>query len=355
MTRISVVIPTYDRATTLPRAIDSALDQTIDDIEVVVVDDGSTDETGSVLASYEDPRVRPVVHATNQGANVARNTGIEHARGEYVAFLDSDDEWHPEKLERQLAALSDRSDDWVGAYCDATFDLTGTSGRIRSAAAAVLARGDEDPVREGGEELVGEILADNVQPGAGSTLLVRTSVAREAGGFDETLDRFQDPEFCLRVLERGKLAYVDEPLVRREETGHPPADVIRNASQQYLAAYEDEVDRFEAAGYEIRSTHELLVGKRYLAEGRLLRGAWHLRRAAASPRHVPGLCWAAGTGIRRRPIPIVATVLLAGLAASVGQRRIASGAIDLDGARDGTDEPRDESDDEARVAGGDES
>ncbi|WP_265110944.1 glycosyltransferase family 2 protein [Halosolutus halophilus] len=332
MPRVSVIIPTYNRASTLPRAIDSALEQTIDDLEVVVVDDGSTDETESVLAAYEDSRVRPVIHATNQGANVARNTGIEHARGEHVAFLDSDDEWHPEKLERQLAILADRSDDWVGAYCDSAFDLSGTSGTLRTAAASVLARGDEEPTREGGEELVGEILADNVQPGAGSTLLVRTSVARDAGGFDETLDRFQDPEFCLRVLEHGKLAYVDRPLVRREETGHPPAGVIRNASEQYLSAYADEVERFEAAGYEIRSTHELILAKRYLAEGRLLRGAWHLRRAAATPRHVPGLCWAAATGVRRRPTPIVATILLAGLVATVGQRTLQCRAVGTDGS-----------------------
>src|SRR6056297_2960635 len=122
MTRVSVIIPTYNRAKTLLRAIDSALAQTIDDLEVVVVDDGSTDNTESVLAAYDDPRVRPVIHETNQGANVARNTGLEHACGEYVAFLDSDDEWHPAKLERQLAVLEERSSDWIGVYCDSAYD-----------------------------------------------------------------------------------------------------------------------------------------------------------------------------------------------------------------------------------------
>ncbi|SEQ54984.1 glycosyltransferase family 2 protein [Natrinema salaciae] len=322
MTRVSVIIPTYNRAATLPRAIDSALEQTIDDLEVVVVDDGSTDDTESVLAAYDDPRVRPVLHATNQGANVARNTGLEHARGEYVAFLDSDDEWHPEKLERQLAALTDRSSDWVGAYCDSTYDLSGASGALRSTAASVLARADDEPTRSGGEELVGEILADNVQPGAGSTLLVRTAVARAAGGFDEELDRFQDPEFCLRVLEQGKLVYVDEELVRREDTGHPPADVVANASEQYLSAYEDEVERFENEGYEIRSSHALILAKRYFAEGRFLRGAWHFRRAAASPRTLPGVCWVAGTGVRRRPLPVVATVALLVVGTTLGWRAL---------------------------------
>jgi len=149
MTRVSVIIPTYNRAATLGRAIDSALEQTIDDLEVVVVDDGSTDDTESVLAAYEDPRVRTIIHATNQGANVARNTGLEHVRGEYVAFLDSDDVWHPAKLERQLAALEARSSIWVGAYCDTAYDLSGTSGWLRSTAASALARGDDDPTKEG--------------------------------------------------------------------------------------------------------------------------------------------------------------------------------------------------------------
>ncbi|MDS0477599.1 glycosyltransferase [Natrinema sp. 1APR25-10V2] len=323
MTQVSVIIPTYNRAETLPRAIDSALAQTLDDLEVVVVDDGSTDDTDSVLAGYEDPRVRPVTHATNRGANVARNTGIERARGEYVAFLDSDDSWHPEKLERQLSVLEERSSDWVGAYCDSAFDLSGTSGRLRTTAASLLARGGDEPTREGGEELMAEILADNVQPGAGSTLLVRTTVARDAGGFDEDLDRFQDPEFCLRVLEHGKLAYVDEVLVRRDETGYPPAAVIENASEQYLSAYESEVERFEESGYEIRSSHELVMAKRYLAEGRFLRGIRHLRAAAVSPRAYPGLCWVAGVGVRRRPRPIAGTLLFVLVATVLGRRALA--------------------------------
>ena len=311
MPRVSVIVPTYNRASSLPRAIDSALEQTIGDLEVVVVDDGSTDHTASVLADYDDPRVRPVVHATNRGANVARNTGIDHARGEYVAFLDSDDEWHREKLERQLEALEGRADDWIGAYCDATFDLSGTSGRLRSAAATVLARADEKQTTEGGDELIAEILADDVQPGAGSTLLVRTDVARAVGGFDEELDRFQDPEFCVRILQEGKLAHVDEPLVIREETGHPPADVVRRADEQYLEKHATLVERFEAEGYEIRAAHQLILAKRYLAEGRVLRGMWHLRGAGMAPRHYPGVFATAATGVLRRPIPIVAVLVVA--------------------------------------------
>lgn len=307
MALVSVIIPTYNREETVSRAIDSVLEQTHDDLEVLVVDDGSTDGTVAVLESYDDDRVRPIYHETNQGANVARNTGIEHARGRYVAFLDSDDEWRPEKLEAQLEVLEKRSAEWVAAYCGFAFELTSASDRFRGLAASVLSQADDRPRMEGGEELVGEILADNVHTGAGSTLIVRTDVAREVGGFDETLDRFQDPEFVLRILEVGKLAYVDEPLVVREETGTPPADTIRRADEQYLSLYAEEVDRFEDEGYEIRSSHHLVLAKSYFSEGRPARGCWHLLRAGPELRHLPGVLWSAVSGARRRPFPFLAT------------------------------------------------
>jgi glycosyltransferase involved in cell wall biosynthesis len=323
MALVSVIIPTYNRAETVSRAIDSALDQTHEDLEVLVVDDGSSDETESVLESYDDDRVRPIYHETNRGANVARNTGIEHARGKYIAFLDSDDEWLPEKLEAQLDVLEKRSSEWVAVYCGFSFELTGPVDRLRGLAASVLSRGDDSPRMEGGKELIGDILADNVHTGAGSTLLVQTDVAREIGGFDESLDRFQDPEFVLRILEVGKLAHVDEPLVLREETATPPAETIREADEQYLSLYAEEVERFEAEGYEIRSSHDLVLAKSFLSEGYLLRGGWHLLRAAPESRHVPGVLWAAGTGVRHRPAPFVITLAVAFvaiLAVAVGSR-----------------------------------
>ncbi|MFC6990634.1 glycosyltransferase family 2 protein [Haladaptatus sp. GCM10025707] len=95
MPTVSVVIPTYNRSEEVTHAIDSVLAQTYDDFELLVVDDGSTDDTEEVVTSYDDDRVKFIEHEENQGAPAARNTGIEHAEGEYVAFLDSDDEWLP--------------------------------------------------------------------------------------------------------------------------------------------------------------------------------------------------------------------------------------------------------------------
>jgi len=105
--RVSVVIPTFNRAGTLPRAIDSVLAQTFQDFEILVCDDSSTDSTVEVSRGYQkrDPRVRTLALPVNQGPAAARNLGMREARGDYIAFLDSDDEWLPEKLERQVGRM----------------------------------------------------------------------------------------------------------------------------------------------------------------------------------------------------------------------------------------------------------
>ena len=100
MKTVSVIIPAYNRAHYIREAIESALQQSHRPLEIIVVDDGSTDETPQILATYSEP-VR-VFRQVNQGVAAARNLGVSHARGEYVAFLDSDDLWHPEKLEKQI-------------------------------------------------------------------------------------------------------------------------------------------------------------------------------------------------------------------------------------------------------------
>ncbi|WP_436925479.1 glycosyltransferase family 2 protein [Halosimplex amylolyticum] len=315
MPTVSVVIPTYDRADVLPRAMDSALGQTFADLELVVVDDGSTDETESVVADYDDDRVRYVAHETNRGGNVARNTGIEAAEGEYVAFLDSDDEWKPTKLERQIDRLEADDADWVAAYCDFETRREGPAARLESLAAGLLARADDDHPTEGGEELVGEILADRLHPGAGSTLVARTDVARSVGGFDEELDRFQDPEFVLRLLDEGPLAHVDAPLVVRHDTGTPAAETVAAADREYLAKYADAVERAEERGFDVRGRHNLILAKRHLAEGSFLTGIRHLAGATVPGRHVPGLAWAAAGGFRRRTDR--RTVLTSALAVAV--------------------------------------
>ena len=107
--KVSVVIPTYNRARLVTEALHSVLSQPFDDMEVLVVDDGSTDDTLSALARFTDSRLR-VIHQANQGISGARNTGVREARGEYIAMLDSDDRWRPSVLPRLVAALDAHPD-----------------------------------------------------------------------------------------------------------------------------------------------------------------------------------------------------------------------------------------------------
>src|SRR5215468_5764628 len=103
--RVSVVVPVFNRPIAVARAINSVLVQTCQDFEIIVVDDASTDDTAAAVASIRDSRVRSIRHDRNRGGSAARNTGIEAAGAPLVAFLDSDDEWLPSKLERQLAVF----------------------------------------------------------------------------------------------------------------------------------------------------------------------------------------------------------------------------------------------------------
>ncbi|MFB6165571.1 MAG: glycosyltransferase family 2 protein [Haloarculaceae archaeon] len=298
---VSVVIPTYNRADVLSRAVESALAQTLADVEVIVVDDASTDHTDEVLASFDDDRLTTLVHDENRGGSAARNTGIDHATGEYVAFLDSDDEWRPTKLERQVSTLERRSDEWVAAYCGVEFVTGSDPGPISSLARSLFSRFRVTEGAEGGEELVADVLTDDLHTSAGSTLLVCADVVDDVGGFDESFPRFQDSEFLIRVLQRGKLAYVDAPLLRRHDTGNPDADALRRADAHYLRAFAETVQRLEAAGHDVTGAHHYMLGKAYVAEGRFRTGLRYLLTGRPpGARQCPGLLRAACRGAARR-------------------------------------------------------
>ena len=117
--KVSIIIPTYNRADVITRALNSVLAQTETNYEVIIVDDASTDETKQIIESYLDPRIRYLRHDKNKYAAAARNTGMEKATGQYIAFLDSDDEWVPTKLHAQLQIMDSRDDSWGCIYSGA--------------------------------------------------------------------------------------------------------------------------------------------------------------------------------------------------------------------------------------------
>lgn len=274
MTTVSVVIPTYNRAETLPRAIESAVGQTLADIEILVVDDASTDDTASVVREWEsaDSQIEYLAHAKNRGGGVARNTGIEAAEGTYVAFLDSDDEWHPEKLERQVGCLEQRSDEWVAAYCGLCIRPPENLRWLRSIAPDRLTSDATNTHygREGGEELIRDVLMRGGVFGGASTLLVERETVTAMDGFDEAFPRHQDYEFLIRLLKRGKLAYVDDVLVRKHPSpgGRPSSSTVAKAKRLLFETFEVEIDRLEADGVPVRKHHQLELARHYCMDGR---------------------------------------------------------------------------------------
>jgi glycosyltransferase involved in cell wall biosynthesis len=266
MAVVSVIVPTYNRAETLPRAIDSVFQQTHMELELVVVDDGSTDETPSVVREYDDDRLRYLRHEENKNASVARNTGLEAATGEYVAFLDSDDEWHPEKLSRQLEAMKAAPTDCAGNYC-------GVEIRRGSKLTKVLGDVfDNDATYSGQEAVVTGLLTLSGLMHAGSTLLVRRSVADEIGGFDERFDRHQDIEFTIRVAQVGPIHHLDETLVTLHSSAGPSPDDVADAKARLFEKFGDEIKRLEAQGHPIRRNHDFVQARHYIREGQFRRG-----------------------------------------------------------------------------------
>jgi glycosyltransferase involved in cell wall biosynthesis len=206
MSLVSVVIPTYNRASVLGRAIDSALAQSHGDLEVVVVDDGSTDGTDAVVESYDDDRVVYVENEDNSGANAARNRGIERASGEFISFLDSDDELAPAHLERVLATFASarESGDRVGGVY--------TSYRK-------LRDGDVYDLIRAQERITLEDVGRENPIGSFSATTFRADVFDDVGLLDEELPAVQDYEFYLRVLQTYEIRGVRDVLLDRHTDG----------------------------------------------------------------------------------------------------------------------------------------
>lgn len=189
----SIIIPTYNREKIVVRAIESILVQTITDFEIIVVDDGSTDNTECVVKAIDDPRVL-YLKQPNKGATVARNNGIKHAKGIYVSFLDSDDIWYPEMLEKQLEKY--KSDNEISCvYSDLT--CITDDGKIVPF---------WNPTK-----IEGYIYKEALSQGFLSPTIV-LSAKRECfeavGMFDENMPASQDDDICFKLSKKYKFGYI---------------------------------------------------------------------------------------------------------------------------------------------------
>lgn len=195
---VSVVVPAYNAAAFVGRAVDSVLGQSAADLELLVVDDGSTDATLRVLAAYGD-RLRAIAQA-NAGPAAARNRGLAEARGRYVAFLDADDWWLPDKLAQQVALLDSRPE--IG-FCSTATRVVHADG---------TPAGDW-PCSDIGASLLETLFIHSaVVSGSTSGVLARRELLLAAGGFDERLRGFEDPDLWIRLAARAGYACIPEPL-----------------------------------------------------------------------------------------------------------------------------------------------
>jgi len=197
---VSVVIPTYNRAHMIARCLDSALAQTLGDYEIIVVDDGSTDATRDFLLTAYGNRIRYIAHPTNKGLSAARNTGIEHAQGTYIAVLDDDDLWLPEKLALQVDLMK-ANPDVVLAYC----------GTLK-----VNCQGEliEEVKPEMRGTIFAEMLNRNCLKGPASVAIFSREVLGASGVFDTSLSACADWDLWIRIARCGTVDFVDRPLVK---------------------------------------------------------------------------------------------------------------------------------------------
>ena len=258
---VSVVIPTKNRADFLPDAVQTALAQENVDVEVIVVDDGSDDETPALLAAAAaDPRVRAVRFDPSRGQCAARNAGIEAARGAWIAFLDDDDLWAPDKLRLQLEAARHAGATW--AYCGVL--LVSPEGDV------VRASGPPDPAT-----VLPELLRANVVQAGASTVVVDAERLRALGGFEDGLSTPWD--LWIRLAADGPAAAVYEPLVayRRHSSSFVTAsrataiaEARRVAERHRLLSREHGVE-FDLAHYDRWLDSELVRALRTQAVLRL--------------------------------------------------------------------------------------
>lgn len=197
---VSVIIPVYNRAHLLPRTIESVLKQKLTDFEVLIIDDCSRDDPASVVSNFKDSRLRYLRQPENRGVAAARNRGLQEACAPFVAFLDDDDEWFPEKLAMQVD-LFHRSPPDVGL--------------IYTGVETVLCDGSrtlQEPVARG--DLYRELLVRNILHGAGSSIMMRRNVVAKVGFFDGRLPAIEDYDYWLRVCRHYKIDCISTPLIR---------------------------------------------------------------------------------------------------------------------------------------------
>lgn len=273
---VSVIIPTHNRAHLISRAIRSVLEQTFQDLEVIVVDDGSTDGTEEAVKVFTDPRLRFIRHERNRGGSAARNTGIRAARGEYIAFLDSDDEWLPGKLAEQLRVFAEDPD------CGAVYTDILCVYRDGTVEAPPLGRRPEG-------RILRHLLASNIV-GTTSSVMVKRCCFEVAGLFDEALPSCQDWDMWIKIARHYGFRSIPRPLVRyrwHEVQISKDAKAFRRGHEAIIEKYRAEI---RALGRRVHGLHYFRLGRHLCRYGEMRAGRKHLWRAVAICPYHPRYC-----------------------------------------------------------------
>ena len=280
MAEVSVVIPTRNRWGFLSRTVRSVLAQDDVELELIIVDDGSTDETPERLAAIDDARVQILRNAESGGVARARNTGMAAARGEWIAWLDDDDLWAPRKLRAQLDAAESSRADFV--WCDAL--VIDGDGKV------VGLEPGPDP-----SEFASRVRTRNPMPGGCSSAMARRDAVHATGGFDESLHVVADWDYWIRLAAHARFAAVNKPLVAY--TVHAGNMVLRDPGDA-----REEFERFAAKheggsadGHFDRVAYCDWVATGLRRGGRRLDAARLLLRAARDERRLKGVGLAART------------------------------------------------------------
>lgn len=258
MRTVSVIIPTYNYGRFIKEAIDSALGQTYAPLEVIVVDDGSTDETAEVVGLFGD-RVRYVKQA-NAGVCAARNRGVAESSGEFIAFLDADDIWEPTKLEKQVVKFDDPE---VGLVHCGLRVFDSDSGETKD----LCLEGAEGDVADG--LLLWEAPVVNA---SGSAVIVTRKAFDQVEGFDTRSKVGEDWDFCYRVARKFKVGFVREPLINYRSHGasahHNVDEMERGMSLFYSKAFAtDDPHILKLRNRSLGNFHRVMAGS-YFHAGR---------------------------------------------------------------------------------------
>lgn len=236
MSKVSVIIPTYGKPVFLEKSIQSVLNQSYQDFELIIVDDNdpnsvAREATQKIIQGFSDVRLKYIMHPYNKNGAAARNTGIADAIGEYISFLDSDDEYMPDRLAKCVAEMENASPEIAGVYSGCEFRKGG--------------KPYNKFIDVSSGNFIVETLACTFMFCSGSNIFVRKSVIDELCGFDESFLRHQDYEFLVRLFRKYSLIAIPEMLIikNNENFNLPELNKSIAIKKQYLNRFIKDIEQ----------------------------------------------------------------------------------------------------------------